>query len=232
MFCPQCKYTSFDHLPKCPKCSYDWSGQRKELNLSWLEAPESSPQEEHFPSFELEDEPRASSAANQEEQSAEPGFAARQQRSGQEQASRKAGPDYEELGREEPREQPGEAAMTEQGASWAQEPGEKQDSGEEVQEISFPELDDLFSSPEQQPGSQQDQPAASGEDADDIEPVLDFEPEVVDDSASQQPSSKAESEGEEEASQDELELDISSFIDDLEIEPGDSEETDQSRSGS
>jgi hypothetical protein len=39
MFCPKCKFTTFDHLPKCPKCSYDWSDARKKLNLDWLIEP-------------------------------------------------------------------------------------------------------------------------------------------------------------------------------------------------
>jgi hypothetical protein len=39
MFCPKCKFTTFDHLSKCPKCSYDWSDARKKLNLDWLLEP-------------------------------------------------------------------------------------------------------------------------------------------------------------------------------------------------
>ncbi len=39
MFCPKCHYTSFDHLTKCPKCSYDWSEEKKKLNIDWLVIP-------------------------------------------------------------------------------------------------------------------------------------------------------------------------------------------------
>ncbi len=42
MFCPKCRYTSFDHLKKCPKCGYDWSDVRKTLNLDWLVPPSES----------------------------------------------------------------------------------------------------------------------------------------------------------------------------------------------
>lgn len=36
MYCPKCKYTSFDHLEKCPKCGNKWNEIRKTLNLDWL----------------------------------------------------------------------------------------------------------------------------------------------------------------------------------------------------
>jgi len=36
MYCPKCKYTSFDHLDQCPKCGRDWASERKALNLDWL----------------------------------------------------------------------------------------------------------------------------------------------------------------------------------------------------
>lgn len=38
MFCGKCKFTSCDHLPKCPKCGFDWSKTRDELQLSWLQS--------------------------------------------------------------------------------------------------------------------------------------------------------------------------------------------------
>ncbi len=36
MFCPKCNYTSFDHLPTCPKCAFDWSQQKKAFNVEWM----------------------------------------------------------------------------------------------------------------------------------------------------------------------------------------------------
>ncbi|MCF8085459.1 MAG: hypothetical protein K9J48_01075 [Desulfohalobiaceae bacterium] len=36
MFCPKCNYTSFDHLPTCPKCAYDWSQQKGTFNMEWM----------------------------------------------------------------------------------------------------------------------------------------------------------------------------------------------------
>ncbi len=38
MFCSKCKFTSFDHLPKCPKCGFEWTKAREDLQLSWLQA--------------------------------------------------------------------------------------------------------------------------------------------------------------------------------------------------
>lgn len=39
MFCPKCHYTSFDHLTKCPKCNYEWSEEKRKLNIEWLVIP-------------------------------------------------------------------------------------------------------------------------------------------------------------------------------------------------
>ncbi len=36
MFCPKCKYTTFDHLNSCPRCGYKWNSVREELALEWL----------------------------------------------------------------------------------------------------------------------------------------------------------------------------------------------------
>ncbi len=37
MYCPKCKFTSFDHLATCSKCGYDWQQIRADLNLAWLQ---------------------------------------------------------------------------------------------------------------------------------------------------------------------------------------------------
>lgn len=36
MYCSKCKSNSFDHLPKCPKCGFDWKEARDALQLGWL----------------------------------------------------------------------------------------------------------------------------------------------------------------------------------------------------
>ena len=36
MYCKICNYTSFDHLPTCPKCGYEWDSDREKLNLKWI----------------------------------------------------------------------------------------------------------------------------------------------------------------------------------------------------
>lgn len=38
MYCSKCKFTSFDHLTKCPKCGLDWKETREALQLSWLQS--------------------------------------------------------------------------------------------------------------------------------------------------------------------------------------------------
>lgn len=39
MFCSKCKFTSFDHLLRCPKCGFEWKKIREDLQLSWLQTP-------------------------------------------------------------------------------------------------------------------------------------------------------------------------------------------------
>ena len=39
MFCIKCKYISFDYLPKCPKCGFEWTETRKRMNLDWMIEP-------------------------------------------------------------------------------------------------------------------------------------------------------------------------------------------------
>jgi len=36
MYCKKCKYTTFDHLDRCPKCGYDWKKEKEMLGLEWL----------------------------------------------------------------------------------------------------------------------------------------------------------------------------------------------------
>jgi hypothetical protein len=36
MYCNKCDYTSFDHLPACPRCGYEWDDDREKLNLKWV----------------------------------------------------------------------------------------------------------------------------------------------------------------------------------------------------
>jgi hypothetical protein len=36
MYCPQCRFTSFDHLSACPNCGSDWQKIKSDLNLDWL----------------------------------------------------------------------------------------------------------------------------------------------------------------------------------------------------
>lgn len=38
MYCKKCKFHSFDHVSKCPKCGVDWEESRKALYLNWITA--------------------------------------------------------------------------------------------------------------------------------------------------------------------------------------------------
>ncbi len=38
MYCKKCKFHSFDHVSKCPKCGADWEESRKALYLNWITA--------------------------------------------------------------------------------------------------------------------------------------------------------------------------------------------------
>lgn len=40
MYCKKCRYVSFDHLDKCPKCGMEWLEERKKLGIDWLQAQE------------------------------------------------------------------------------------------------------------------------------------------------------------------------------------------------
>jgi hypothetical protein len=197
--------------------------ERKQLNLGWLEVPAEPSQEEQYPSFELEDEQPASSTASEASARGGEELSASAFSSSASSSPQKAGADYDELIQEEVGEdQKEEEAGTSRDAA-------EHEVNEDPQEISFPELDDLFSSPDGQAEPASEEEEAGG----DIEPVLDFEPGSEEDGPSaEKPSEPASEGGEDEASQDELELDISSFIDDLEIEPEESGDPEHKKSGS
>ncbi|MGM0611638.1 MAG: hypothetical protein ACQES5_11220 [Thermodesulfobacteriota bacterium] len=69
MYCSKCKYTSFDHLDKCPKCGQNWSETKKALNLEWLgynEKPWIDEARADF-GFEKNDEPQLISGYDESE---------------------------------------------------------------------------------------------------------------------------------------------------------------------
>ncbi len=39
MFCPNCKYTTFDHYNVCPKCNFAWNDIKKALGIDWITEP-------------------------------------------------------------------------------------------------------------------------------------------------------------------------------------------------
>ena len=40
MYCKKCRYVSFDHLNKCPKCGLEWNEERKKLGIDWMVSAE------------------------------------------------------------------------------------------------------------------------------------------------------------------------------------------------
>ncbi len=40
MYCKKCRYVSFDHLSKCPKCGLEWNEERKKLGIDWMVSAE------------------------------------------------------------------------------------------------------------------------------------------------------------------------------------------------
>ncbi|WP_045216276.1 hypothetical protein [Desulfonatronovibrio magnus] len=42
MYCPKCKYTSFDYYASCPKCGRDWTSEKKQLGLEWIKEGQGS----------------------------------------------------------------------------------------------------------------------------------------------------------------------------------------------
>lgn len=38
MYCKKCRFHSYDHVGKCPKCGVDWEETRKALYLNWITA--------------------------------------------------------------------------------------------------------------------------------------------------------------------------------------------------
>lgn len=36
MFCPKCKYTTFDYFKACPKCNFNWEDIKKDLYIDWI----------------------------------------------------------------------------------------------------------------------------------------------------------------------------------------------------
>lgn len=38
MYCKKCRFHSYDHVGKCPKCGADWEEARKALYLNWITA--------------------------------------------------------------------------------------------------------------------------------------------------------------------------------------------------
>ncbi|MCF8029648.1 MAG: hypothetical protein K9K39_01995 [Desulfohalobiaceae bacterium] len=189
MFCPKCNYTSFDHLPTCPKCAFDWSEQKKIFNMEWMVPAATEGINIFKPST-----PGKAETTEQPEGSPK-GSAA--QVSGT-QASE------EEISLEESDLEPlqGEASLS--GTD-----GEQSDVDEEIESS---ELEGVFSDPSLgAETSSEEEISLEGEEE---EPVLDIE---IDELGSAEEEATADSEA---VDQDDLDLDLTSILDDIEGEEG------------
>ena len=212
MFCTKCNYTSFDHLPTCPKCAFDWSQQKKAFNVEWMVPTAAEGMSIFTPAS------ASSSQTGQAESLSGP--------AAKESAGEAAGEEQEiDLDVAEMEEAP-------EGSSSSAQAGEESGDGliEEVDdEIAFEGLQDFSSDlfQEAEPASSTETGEASqeatGSATNEQEPELEIE---IDDQGSVE-GGEGEAELEEDESssvdQDELDLDITSILDELDSDSQDKE---------
>jgi len=241
MYCKSCKYTSFDHLQSCPRCGQDWSEVQKALNLDWLVEPAPQPQGQDSPylnpeEFAFQDQQKTSTVAETGLDDSELEFASVDE-AGQLQAGQSGLIDFElEEGSEgSSHVEEDEIVISEPEIDLEAETGlldfsDQEDhagTAPEEDEISFPELDELFSV-RNQPGDQGQedsvQTESSSDPDDDLDMLLDMdlddegdlagEREPGQPAADQPNSSQAESR----TSDEDDSSDLSTLFDDIEIE--------------
>ena len=202
MFCPKCNYTSFDHLPTCPKCAFDWSEQKKIFNMEWM-VPAATEGINIFKPSTAEN-----AEATEQHESSPEGYAM--------QISETQAPEEEEISLDESDMEPVQGEASHSGTG-----GEQSDVDEEIEsselEISFPEASrGAETSPEEEISLEDDEE----------EPVLDIEIDELG-SPAEEKEEEEETFGDSEAvDQDDLDLDLSSILDDIE-----SEEEEENKSG-
>ena len=242
MYCKSCKYTSFDHLQSCPRCGQDWSEVQKALNLDWLVEPASQPKGQASPylnpeEFAFQDQQETSTAAETDQDDSELEFASMDE-AGQLQAGQSGLIDFdlEEDSEGSARVEDDEIVISEPEIDLEAETGlldfsdheDHAGMNSEDDEISFPELDELFSV-RNQPGDQGQKDSVQAESSSDPDDDLDMLLDVdLDDEghfdggeeepgkpAADQPSSR---QAESWASDEDDNSDLSTLFDDIEIE--------------
>jgi len=241
MYCKSCKYTSFDHLQSCPRCGQDWSEVQKALNLDWLVEPAPQPKGQDSPylnpeEFAFQNQQETSTAAETGLEDSQLEFASVDE-AGQLQAGQSGLIDFEleEDSEGSSHVEEDEIVISEPEIDLEAETGlldfsdqeDKAGTVPEEDEISFPELDELFSVRNQPKDREQEKSveaeSSSGPD-DGLDMLLDMdlddegdfagEEEPGQPAADQPNSSQAESR----TSDEDDSSDLSTLFDDIEID--------------
>jgi len=209
MFCPKCRYTSFDHLPACPKCAYEWSEQKKTFNMEWM-VPTATEGMNIFTPASPEGQ------AQPEEAVPSTGTSSQSETVAEEEIDLEEA-DLESVG--------DEASLSGTGSGAGQEKSAGQEASHEVdEEISFEGLQDFFTDLTEEGGEEltKDSEAASGPEGGDTDAPIqepDLEIELEDQSAEEEQAPEEPTTVE----QDDLDLDISSILEDIDNESEDGE---------
>ncbi len=247
MYCKSCKYTSFDHLQACPRCGQDWSEVQKALNLDWLVEPASQSKGQDGPylnpeEFDFQDQQDTAVADETEQDHSELEFASLDE-DGQLQSdgsglidfdleeesdgSTRADEDDEIIISEPEIDLEAETSLLD--FSEDDEHEDSTDKGSAEEEISFPELDELFSTRQQSMGKGREDHAqveAGTQTDDDLDVLMDLdldadeEPDFSgDEDDDQGDADQPASERPQGPSSDlDEESDLSTLFDDIEIE--------------
>lgn len=232
MYCPKCNYTSFDHLPNCPKCAYDWSEQKRTFNMEWI-VPTATEGMNIFTPVSPGGQAQTEQSEAQPQgvpgsQSAGRFAAASNTVSQGSQESAGAGEEID-LVEADLLEDQGEQAMAPSGDERSAGHEDENEPGVEVdEEISFDGLEDFSvnlteESPTSSPEATEEAADSSSTAAEGQEPDLEIEIEdqspAAEEEAPAMNQEEAKDEAEDEAltmDEDELDLDITSILDDLE----------------
>ncbi|MEF8823727.1 MAG: hypothetical protein V5A14_02625 [Desulfohalobiaceae bacterium] len=213
MFCPKCNYISFDHLPTCPKCAFDWSQQKKAFNVEWMVPTAAEGMNIFTP---------ASATASQTGQAESLSGPAAKESVGKAATGEEQEIDLDVSDLEEAPEEVSSSSRA------GEEPGES--PLEEVdEEITFEGLQDFSSGPNDEaepslpPEGEEPPLEATGSGGNKQESELEIE--IEDQGSVEGGEQEAEQEEDESLSvdQDELDLDITSILDDIDSDSQDKE---------
>lgn len=239
MYCPKCNYTSFDHLPTCPKCAFDWSQQKGIFNMEWM-VPTATEGINIFTPVSPESLSHAeqSETTPQEATGGQSADMSGADASGVSQGSQVTAPNEEiDIDDADLLDEQGDVSMPspeqEQGAG---QEAESESAVEVDEEINFEGLQDFFTDlteETQTSSSEEAEEAPEAQDTTDGEQEPDLEIEIDEQGLETEEGAPAEETSEDEAltmDQDDLDLDITSILDDIESDSEDSSSDEKKRS--